>query len=281
MCAINKLDLDELQEEFEQAWTRDACGIDRIKQFLSSRCNDCEHGSQAGQELLQALVEIDLERWWMDWGQLVTEIDEAHEPNGAIRLQQRLATRPLLSDYLALFAQPVDPHERLWTLAMLERQARNCYGDQVGRTHYWNQWKLRLPPAGSQLPDQGIYLQCQFDTEPTHQRKEIHRLRGLSVLGRQRSHETAESHSDCLSERKRIVIAKRHETMISREHLTIQVVATQHVIITNISRVNAVSCGQGPVLVPQESRLLKLPLTLLLPGRQMFLYSASAEESGL
>jgi hypothetical protein len=204
--------------------------------------------------LLEPLIEVDVERVWMEWRTKVSK--QAQNHSAAEWLDQLLAV-PKLEDYIAAISSQSIDFSITESLLRTEYRARQEWGDAP-------RWDIALSPWPnlSKLPGMPARHRVEI------QSKEflipgVFELCGLTEFGRQR---TADNqcgvivHDTCAS---RVIVAHRADSTISRRQFSVKILSANHAIVTNLSQTNPLPISATTTtLAFDESSVIQLPFTL-------------------
>lgn len=265
---------DQLQDQFEEMWSFESCGVDFIKRFINTflsgevREKGCE-----GKELsdfICDLVEIDLERWWTAWEETVKRRDTNITAEQLLQIFSRRAT---LENYLEILSGPIKDDPYWARLIDFEVRTRDRSGDQIGVAYFNQRFDLHLEPSKR---DTETVLRIDLENQDFPGRSCMYSVRGCTLVGRQRSFDPANSMVEVRAEGNRIVVADaKEEVMISREQMTIQLLTPSVAIVKNVSGKNAFTVSPDLVLPIQRSAIVEIPFSVKLPGRKLRCYHSS------
>lgn len=247
------LDLDWLDAQcqlFEDNWTAERSGPAAVIAFALEllRPNDLRLPT-----LLEPLIEVDVERVWMEWRTKVSK--QAHDYSATEWLDQLLAV-PKLVDYLAAISSQSIDFSITESLLRTEHRARQEWGDaprwDVAISPWPNLSKLPVKPARHRVEIQSkeFPLPRVFD------------LCGSTEFGRQRTtddHSGVIVHDECAS---RVIVAHRADSTISRRQFRVQILSSNHVILTNLSQTNPLPINATTTLAFEDASVIQLPFAL-------------------
>jgi hypothetical protein len=203
--------------------------------------------------LLEPLIEVDVERVWMEWRTKVSK--QAQDHSAAEWLDQLLAV-PKLVDYLAAISSQSIDFSITESLLRTEYRARQEWGDAP-------RW------GNAVLPWQNL---SKLSDKPARHRVEIQSkefpaprvfdLCGSTEFGRQRTtddHSGVIVHDECAS---RVIVAHRADATISRRQFRVQILSSNHVILTNLSQTNPLPINATTTLSFEDASVIQLPFAL-------------------
>lgn len=246
--------LDELCEHYENQWAPDRSGPQAIVDFCLKKVTRAEPQLPT---LLEQLIEIDVERSWMQWRLLVSEKQREYGPDEWLKL---LFGRPKLRDYFEVMVRNRFPFSINEELLKTEYRARQEWGDAPS-------WKS----IASDFPNLSLLPPTPMRHEFAIQSKELSGIKhfelgGLMEFGRQRS---TDSHFGVVihdESQSRVIIASKTNSQISRKQFSLQILAAGHAILTNLSQVNSLTLGTLAILHSNESLVMELPFSLDIQG---------------
>lgn len=246
------LDLDWLDAQcqlYEDNWTAERSGPAAVVAFAlqSLQANDLRLST-----LLEPLIEVDVERVWMEWHSEVSKQTQARST--AQWLDQLLAV-PKLPDYVAAISRQGIDFSITESLLRTEYRARQEWGDaprwDIAVSPWPNFSKLQGKPARHHVEIQSreIPIPKVFD------------LCGLTEFGRQRTTDDqfAVIVQDSLNSR--VIVAHRADATISRRQFSVQVLSSNHVILTNLSQTNPLPINTT-TLAFEGASVIQLPFAL-------------------
>jgi len=264
MQILDQAQIDAFSEQFEEHRAQGNSGPESIKQFLQS-VGVCAANCSP---LLCELIQIDAQYSWMAWEKLLSRNFDQLNVKDVLDQFEKL---PRFESYLPLVIDSADASQILPALAEREAKDRDEWGDAIGCVYFALKHGLQIPANRQHAPN---LLRCDLDGSTHGHSSAGFRLRGRTLVGRQRSTDNEESFCEQLMDGNRIVVANRFEAKISREQLAVQLLTPAHAAITNLSAINPVVLAAGDVIAPGESMLVKFPFVVRLPGRRLLFYKS-------
>ena len=96
MTELSEKRIDLVSEKFEAQWDFEAAGPSAILHFLLEEDLD----ALADRQLATALIQIDIERSWMEWCNRVEKVGKETDP---AQLNEQLSQMPSVDKYSSLF----------------------------------------------------------------------------------------------------------------------------------------------------------------------------------
>ncbi len=246
------MDLDWLDaqcELYESNWTADRSGPDAVIAFALDSLQTTDLRLPL---LLGPLIEVDIDRVWMDWRTKVSKHNQEHSPAEWIN---QLASVPKLGDYLAAIASRNVEFSATESLLRKEYIARQAWGDAPrwdSVASPWPNWsKLAGKPACHRVEIQSMEFPIPrgFD------------LCGLTEFGRQRTTEDQCGVMVHEGDTSRVIVANRLDDTISRRLLSLQILSSTHAIVINLSEKNPLPINSTTILESNAASVVQLPFT--------------------
>ena len=247
------MDLDWLDaqcELFEGNWTVDRSGPDAVIEFALKSLQPTDSRLPL---LLGPLIEVDIDRVWMDWRTKVSKQNQQHSPAEWI---DQLASVPKLGDYLAAIASRNVDFSATESLLRKEYGARQAWGDAprwdvvASPCPKWS--KLAGKPACHRVEIQSMEFPIPrgFD------------LCGLTEFGRQRTTDDQSGVIVHYTDVSRVIVANRADSTISRRQFSLQILSTNHAVLTNLSQTNPLPINGATTLAFEDASVIQLPFAL-------------------
>lgn len=271
MTSLDKAVIDRLCESYEEFRSPTNNGPKSIENFLSRLHHGSEREQANDPSLLSELIQIDMQLNWMQWERNLGTLVEQSQ---ATIIRQQMAAIPRLPDYTCLIDQESNPRfmDAIIATAHCEMEARDRWGDAVGPIFYKAKYAIDLSPnsrhehVSMTCRKKGAGLQSEFPTFT---------IRGITSIGRRRSHDAEEFSQTELAEGNRIDIAHRSDDLISREQLTVELLSPKYTIVTNRSALNPVLVANAADLAPGQTTILAFNYILKLPRLRLHFLSPS------
>ena len=244
--------LDDQCERYESNWSTNQSGPDAVIAFALASLLP---GDSRLPILLGSLIEVDIDRTWMEWRTNVskTHVSKYREENSPAKWCERLASVPKLADYVAAIAARNIDFEVSESLLKKEYDARQAWGDAPrwdAITAPWpNAAKLACKPARHR-----VELQSSEFPIP-----KVFDLCGITLFGRQRTTDEASGVIVHETSGSRIIVANRDDLMISRRLFSLQILSANQAVITNLSQTNPLPLNSTTVLESEVAALVELP----------------------
>ncbi|MEQ1824693.1 MAG: hypothetical protein ABL921_02060 [Pirellula sp.] len=239
--------LDAQCELFELKWSADRSGPDAVVEFALDLLQSTDVRLKP---LLELLIEIDMERVWMDWRTKVFNQSQDYSPSEWIG---QLALVPRIEDYVAAIASRNVEFSVTESLVRTEYRARQEWGDAP-------RWDIAVSPwpIMPKLPAKPARHQVEFQSKEFPIPR-VFDLCGLTEFGRQR---TTDDQSGVLvhdGHTTRVIVANRADATISRRLFSLQILSAQHAVIANLSQTNPLPISPTTVLESGAASVVQLP----------------------
>jgi len=239
--------LDAQCELYEDNWKSNRSGPEAVVAFALESLQPTDARLPL---LLEPLIEVDIDRVWMDWRTKVSNHNQEHSP---AEWCEQLALVPKLRDYLAAIATRNVNFSATESLLRKEYDARQTWGDAPRWDIVdspWPNWsKLIRKPARHRVEIQSTEFPIP----------RIFDLCGLTEFGRQRS--TDEESGAIVHEASvsRVIISNRTDATISRRQFRLQILSGNHAILTNLSQTNPLPINAAMMLESEAMAIVELP----------------------
>ena len=247
------LDLDWLDAQcqlYEGNWTAERSGPAAVIAFAFELLQPDDLRLPP---LLAPLIEVDVERVWMEWR---TKVSKRAQNHSASEWLDQLSAVPKLVDYLAAISSQSVDFSITELLLQTEYRARQEWGDaprwDIAASPWPNFSKLPVKPARHR-----VEVQSKEFPFPR-----VFDLCGSTEFGRQRTTDDQSGvivHDKCSS---RVIVAHRADATISRRQFRVQILSSNHVILTNLSQTNPLPFNATTTLAFEDASVIQLPFSL-------------------
>lgn len=244
------MDLDWLDaqcELYEHNWTADHSGPDAVIAFALELLQPTDTRLPL---LLAPLIEVDIDRVWMDWR---TKVSKQHEKHSPAEWCVQLASVPKLRDYLSAIASRKVEFSVAESLCQKEYDARQAWGDAQRWDIVASTW-----PNCSKLPGKPACHRVEIQSKEFPIPR-FFDLCGLTEFGRQR---TTDDQSGVIvheADASRVIVANRLDDTISRRLFSLQILSSTHVIVTSLSQTYPLPINLTTVLESNAASVVQLP----------------------
>ena len=242
--------LDSLCHLYENNWTADRSGPDAVIAFALESLQSTDLRLPL---LLEALIEVDVERIWMAWR---TKVSEQTQDYSAAEWVEQLLAIPKLADYVeAIFERRID-FSITESLLRTEYRARQTWGDaprwDLASSSWPNFSKLQGTPVRHRVEIQSKEFPIPrfFD------------LCGSTEFGRQRTRDDQSGMAVHDGFGSRVIVAHRADATISRRQFRVQILSANHAILTNLSQTNRLPINPTSTLAFENASVIQLPFSL-------------------
>jgi hypothetical protein len=242
--------LDDQCQLYEGNWTIDSSGPAAVIAFALELLAPTDSRLQA---LLESLIEVDVERVWMQWRSKVTKQTQDYT---ASEWYEQLLVVPKLVDYVAAISQQRIEFSVAEPLLRAEYRARQEWGDAPR----WETVAAPWPNLTTLSPKPGrhrVELQSKEFPEP-----KAFDLCGLTEFGRQRTTDELFGVLVHDSQGSRLIVAPRADAKISRRQFGVQILSANHAILTNLSQINPLPIDATTTLGFEHKSVIRLPFSL-------------------
>ena len=237
-------------ELYEGNWTTERSGPDAVIEFALESLQPTDSRLPL---FLEPLIEVDIDRVWMDWRTKVSKQNQQYSPAEWI---DQLASVPKLGDYLAAIACRNVDFSATESLLRKEYDARQAWGDAPRWdivASPWSKWsKLAGKPACHRVEIQSMEFPMPRGFN----------LCGLTEFGRQR---TTDEQSGVIvheADASRVIVANRADNTISRRLFSLKILSATHTIVTNLSQTNPLPINPTTVLESDTASVVQLPFAI-------------------
>jgi hypothetical protein len=246
------MDLDWLDaqcELYEHNWTADRSGPSAVIEFATESLQSTDSRFPL---LLAPLIEVDIDRIWIDWRTKVSKQSERYSP---AEWCDQLALVPKLGDYLSAIASRIVLFSFTESLLRKEYGARQEWGDAPRWDIVASQWPNWLKLAGKPARHRVEIQSTEFPIP------RVFDLCGLTEFGRQRTTDDRCGVIVHEADASRVIVANRLDDTISRRLFSLQILSSTHVIVTNLSQTNPLPINSTTALDSNVASVVQLPFT--------------------
>ena len=141
MTELSEKRIDHVSEKFEAQWDFEAAGPLGILHFLLEVNLD----ALADRQLATALIQIDIERSWMEW---CNRVEKVGKETDTAQLNEQLSQMPSVDKYSSLFRSQSEFTASLDELAHCEFACRSQWGDSIGSRYYEHHLGISIRDPG-------------------------------------------------------------------------------------------------------------------------------------